>query len=64
MESGAWKLFLNLNCNSGCVSKDREASFLGVFAVTELSGVILKRRFKDADVLVYGGNRTTGIGYK
>ena len=40
-----------LNCNSGCVSKDREGFLVGFFAVKARNGFILNKRFKEADVL-------------
>ena len=55
---------LNLNCNSGCVSKDREGFLVEFFAVTALSDFVLKKRCKDADVLAYSDHRTARIGYK
>ena len=64
MQSGAWKSLSNLKCNSGCVSKDREGFLVRFFAVTALSGFVLKKRFKDADVLAYGDHQAARIVYK
>ena len=55
---------LNLNCNSGCVSKDREGFLVGFSAVTALSVFVLKKRFKCTDMLVSDDDRTDMIEYK
>ena len=41
----------NLNCKSGCVSKDWKDLSGGIFAVTAQSDFILQKKFKYVDEL-------------
>ena len=63
-KSGARKSLLNLNHNSGWVSKNWEDFSEGFFAVKALNDFIVKKRFKSADVLVSGDHRKAMIEYK
>ena len=62
--SDAWKSLLNLNCNSGCVSKDWKDFVSRFFAVTALSDFILKRKFKYVDELAASVHLAAWIMYK